>query len=224
MVARSGSRLLVLLLLLAASLPVRGQLDRQVDSRVDSRVDSNDRFVGDSPTLWPPRPLPQYFPGPGRGRLGISPSFPLPPHWIGLPQIARAAGTIFSGRVTAIASVPASSKQVEAVAVSFHVERAIRGVTAGENLTIFQWIGLWNGGQRYRVGERVVLFLYPPSKLGLTSSVGGPLGRFSIDSLNRIVLSEQHVAAFEADPALGGKSRISLPNFIRAARRSMEEE
>jgi hypothetical protein len=149
---------------------------------------------------------------------------PVPPQWAGLPQIARAAGTIFSGRVTAIARVPASSKQIEAVAISFHVERAIRGVTSGQSLTIFQWIGLWNEGQRYRVGERVVLFLYPPSKLGLTSTVGGPLGRFGIDSLNRIVLSEQHVAAFAADLAPGGNSRISLPNFIRAARRSLEEE
>jgi len=157
--------------------------------------------------------------------VGIFPHrLPVPPVWIGLPQIARAAGTIFSGRVTAIARVPASSRQVEAVAISFHVERAIRGVTSRQSLTIFQWVGLWNGEQRYRVGERVVLFLYPPSKLGLTSSVGGPLGRFSIDSLNQIALSEQHVAAFAADPALGGKSRISLPDFIRAARRSIEEE
>ena len=220
MPARSGSRLLVVLLLLAAPLPVRGQVDRQFDRQVNS----SDRFVGDSPMQWP-RPLPQYFPGPRRGPVGISPyRFPVSPAGVGLPQIARAAGTIFSGRVTAIARVPASSRQVEAVSVSFHVERAIRGVTAGQNLTIFQWIGLWNGGQRYRVGERVVVFLYPPSKLGLTSSVGGPLGRFGIDSLNQVALSEQHVAAFAADPALGGKSRISLPDFIRAARRSVMEE
>src|SRR5438105_14132219 len=185
MPARSGSRLLVVLLLLAAPLPMRGQVDRQFDRQVNR----GDRFVGDSPMLWPPRPLPHYFPGPRRGPVDIAPyRFPVSPAGIGLPQIARAAGTIFSGRVIAIASVPASNREVEAVFISFHVEGAIRGVTSGQNLTISQWIGVWNSGQRYRVGERVVLFLYPPSKLGLTSSVGGPLGRFSIDSLNQIVL------------------------------------
>jgi hypothetical protein len=74
------------------------------------------------------------------------------------------------------------------------------------------------------VGEHVVLFLYPPSKLGLTSCVGGPLGRFSVDSLNQIALSEQHMAAFGADPVLGGKSRISFHDFVRAARSPIEEE
>jgi hypothetical protein len=223
MPAKSGSRLLVILLLLAAPFPVRGQ----VDSQVDRQADDTQRFVGDGdlPAFWLSRPLPQYFPAPRRGPVGILPfRAPVSPQPLGLPQITRAAGTIFSGRVTTIARVPASSKQIEAVAISFHVERAIRGVTSGQSLTIYLWIGSWDGGQRYRVGERVVLFLYPPSKLGLTSTVGGPLGRFSIDSLNRIVLSEQHVAAFAADLAPGRNSHISLPNFIRAARRSLEEE
>jgi len=218
MQARSGSCLLVIVFLVAASLAMRCQTDL-------TETDRHERSVGDSPTLWSPRLPPPYFPGPGRSPVGFSPRrFPVPPVRIGLPQITRAAGTIFSGSVTAIASVPASSSQVEAVSISFHVDRAIRGVTPGQTLTIFQWIGLWSGGQRYRVGEHVVLFLYPPSKLGLTSCVGGPLGRFSIDSLNQIALSEQHMAAFGADPVLGGKSHISFRDFVRAARRPIEEE
>jgi hypothetical protein len=93
---------------------------------------------------------------------------------LGFPLIARAAGTIFSGIVTAVARRPATYGQViETVAITFHVESAIRGAIPGEDLTISQWIGLWAGGQRYHVGERVFLFLYPPSKLGLTSTVGG---------------------------------------------------
>ncbi len=224
MQARSGSRLLVIVfLVLVAPLAMRCQTDlTQTDL---TQTDRGERSAGDSPMLWSPRLPPPYFPGPGHGPAGISPRrFPVPPVRIGLPQITRAAGTIFSGSVTAIASVPSSSSQVEAVSISFHVDRAIRGVTPGQNLTIFQWIGLWSGGQRYRVGEHVVLFLYPPSKLGLTSCVGGPLGRFSIDSLNQIALSEQHMAAFGADPVLGGKSRISFHDFVRAARRLIEEE
>jgi hypothetical protein len=218
MQARSGSCLLVVFFVLAAPLAMRCQT-------AFTETDRSERFAGDSPMVWSPRLPPPYFPRPGRGSVGISSRrFPVPPVRIGLPQITRAAGTIFSGRVTAIARVPASGSQVEAVAISFHVDRAIRGVIPGQNLTTFQWIGLWQGGQRYRVGEHVVLFLYPPSKLGLTSCVGGPLGRFSIDSLNQIALSEQHMAAFGADPALGGRSHIRFRDFVRAARRPMEEE
>ena len=107
------------------------------------------------------------------------PRVPVAPGTFGLPQFAGAAGTIFSGTVTRIERHAATSAQpVEIVSISFHVERAIRGATAGEEITISQWIGLWSAGQRYRVGERVLLFLYPRSKLGLTSCVGRRDGAF----------------------------------------------
>jgi hypothetical protein len=139
--------------------------------------------------------------------------------------MARAAGTIFSGTVVSIARRPASRGQtVETVAITFHIENAIRGVTPGEDLTISQWIGLWSGGQRYRVGERVLLFLYPPSKLGLTSSVAGPVGRFTIDPWGRVLLSAEHLSAFRTDPVLGGKSRVRFSDFARAVQRASEEE
>lgn len=144
---------------------------------------------------------------------------------IALPQIARAAGTIFSGTVTAIARRPATGGQsIETVAITFHVQRAIRGVIPGENLTISQWIGLWSSGQRYRIGERVLLFLYPPSKLGLTSCVAGPLGRFAIDPRGHVLFSAQHLLAFRADPVLGGKSLIKFSDFALAVRRASGEE
>ena len=77
-------------------------------------------------------------------------------------MLARAAGTIFSGTVTSIARRPASHGQaVETVAITFHIESAIRGASPGENLTISQWIGLWSGAQHYRVGEHVLLFSTP---------------------------------------------------------------
>jgi len=149
-----------------------------------------------------------------------------PPGPIGLPVIARAAGTIFSGTVTSIARRPATHGQaIETVAITFHVENAIRGVTPGEDLTISQWIGLWSGGgQRYRVGERVLLFLYPPSQLGLTSCVAGGMGRFTVDRWGRVLLSAQHLSAFRADPVLGGRSRVRFTDFAAAVRRAGEEE
>ena len=139
--------------------------------------------------------------------------------------IARAAGAIFSGTVTSITRHAATPGQtVETVAITFHIENAIRGTTPGEDLTILQWIGLWSGGQRYRVGERVLLFLYPPSKLGLTSCVAGGVGRFTIDSSGRVLLSAQHVSAFRGNPVLGGKSRVRISDFALAVRRASEEE
>ncbi len=168
------------------------------------------------PVSPPDTPLPGKPPG-------TSPD--TPPWTIGFPVIARAAGTIFSGTVTAISRRPASPSQtVETVAITFHVENAIRGATPGEDLTISQWIGLWSSGQRYRVGERVLLFLYPPSKLGLTSCVAGAMGRFTIDPRGRVLLSAQHLSAFRADPVLGGKSRVSFSDFASAVQRAGEEE
>jgi hypothetical protein len=142
-----------------------------------------------------------------------------------LPQLAAAAGTIFSGTVTSIARRPATRGQpIETVAVTFHVETAIRGSTPGEDFTISQWIGLWSGGQRYRVGERLLLFLYAPSKLGLTSCVGGGLGRFSLDPGGGVLLSAQQLSAFRKDPVLGGRSRFRLSDFAGAVRRASGEE
>lgn len=136
-------------------------------------------------------------------------------------QLVRAAGTIFSGTVTDIEPRPASSGQsLGSVAITFHVDRAIRGATPGESLTILQWIGLWSSGQRYRVGERVALFLYPRSRLGLTSSVAGPMGRFEVDAARRIFLSEQHRLLFREDPLLGGKSHVSVDELAMAVRKA----
>ncbi len=144
---------------------------------------------------------------------------------LGLTVIARAAGTIFSGTVTSIARPPATrGRAVETVAITFHIENDIRGATPGESLTILQWIGLWSAGQRYRVGERVLLFLYPPSKLGLTSCVAAGMGRFTVDPGGHVLLSAQHLSAFRADPVLGGKSRLRFSDFALAVRRAGEEE
>jgi hypothetical protein len=100
----------------------------------------------------------------------------------------------------------------------------MRGASPGKNLTIHEWAGLWTSGERYRVGEHVLLFLYPPGKLGLTSPVAGAMGRFATDSQGRIVLNARHVAALADDPILGGKTVIPYTDFIQAIRRSGGEE
>ncbi len=151
-----------------------------------------------------------------RRRLPIAPSGP-----VGFPSMARAAGAIFSGTVISIARRPTTGGQpIETVAITFHVESAIRGATPGQDLTIAQWIGLWSGGQRYRIGERVLLFLYPPSKLGLTSCVAGQIGRFAIDPQGRVLLTEQHLSSFRSDPILGRQTHVLVSDFARAVQRA----
>jgi hypothetical protein len=163
---------------------------------------------------------------PGGGPLRPWPIQPVAPsRTFDLPQLAHSAGMIFAAKVAAIAHRPTTSGPAfETVAITFHVENAIRGATPGEDLTIRQWIGLWSSGQRYRVGERVLLFLYPKSKLGLTSCVGWPLGRFAVDSQGRVLLTAQQLSALRQASVVGGKSRVSFSDFALAVRQATGEE
>jgi hypothetical protein len=206
MFGRSCTGLLVISVLLLAPLLLRGQ-----SGRVQLAPDIEIPLPGD---------VEQSPVSDLRHRLPIT-----PPGTIGFPVVTRAAGTIFSGTVVSIERRPATSAQVvETVAITFHIDNAIRGVTPGETLTISQWIGLWTSGQRYRIGEHVLLFLYPPSKLGLTSCVAGGMGRFSVDARGRVLLSAHHLSAFRADPVLGGKSRVRFSDFALAVHRASGEE
>jgi hypothetical protein len=207
--------LLIATLILAWTVPISSSQAREQIPYQSDPAAAPAQFLWPHPPRFPinyPRP-------PGRPPRRV----PVNPTESPLPQISRAAGTIFSGTVISI--LPARSGQSPpTVAITFRVEHAIRGVHAGQHLTIFQWIGLWSSGQRYRVGERVLLFLYPPSKLGLTSCVGGPMGRFDIDSFGRVQLSEPHLSVFRADPVLSRKSYVSLHDFTQAVRQARGKE
>jgi hypothetical protein len=142
-----------------------------------------------------------------------------------LRQLTRDSGYIFAGRVSAIERVRASATpEVATVKITFQVEQGIRGVRTGQMLVIREWGGLWEQGERYRPGERVLLFLYRPSKLGLTSPVAGALGRFTLDKKGQINLDR--VASLASDPAevhLRGKTRVSSRDFARTIRRMVLE-
>ena len=149
------------------------------------------------------------------------------PQTMRLAKIIGPAGTIFACIVTAVRHAPPRKlDEVQTVEITFHVDHAIRGVRAGDILTIREWAGLWSIGERYRLGEHVLLFLYPPSKLGLTSPVGGPLGRFSVDQANLVILK-----APRFKPGLQNgqqakseqKDRINYREFSRPVRRAAEE-
>jgi hypothetical protein len=170
------------------------------------------RYSSPSEPVWiPPPRLPRPSPvGPGT---------------IIFPQFVRAAGIIFSGRVTSVGRTPSSGGQAMAsTSITFQVERAMRGASAGQSLTIHEWAGLWTGGERYRIGERVLLFLYSPGKLGLTSPVSGGMGRFAMDPQGRIMIGAQQVAILAANPILRAKTVVPYADFAQAVRHSSGEQ
>lgn len=97
----------------------------------------------------------------------------------------------------------------------------------GQSLNIREWAGLWAKGERYRTGERVLLFLYPPSRLGLTSPVGGDLGRFEIEP-DGILLKPIHIDALADDPILrtmlSQHTAVPYAVFERAVRQAIRAE
>jgi len=220
MLGSTCSCLLALSLVILPPAVLHGQSDRvgsPPDSARDLTVD-----LAPTPSHGAQLPRPQIPIEPTRPRP-VPPG--VPPGTFALPQLAEAAGMIFSGTVTGVVRHAATSGQaMETVSITFHVENAIRGAAPGDEVTVRQWIGLWSGGQRYRIGERTLLFLYPPSKLGLTSCVGWPLGRFNLDPQGRVLLSAQQLSAFRRDPVLGGKSRVSFRDFALAVRQAAGEE
>jgi len=143
-------------------------------------------------------------------------------------QLARNSGYIFTGTVTAVdRAIPADGNTVATMRITFRVEQAIRGVRTGQTLVVHEWAGLWESGQRYRIGERVLLFLYPPSRLGLTSPVGGRMGRFSVDRNGLVALEPAQINALLpgrpiAAPA-HGQTRISTRELVRIIRRAGTE-
>jgi hypothetical protein len=144
-----------------------------------------------------------------------------------LREITRPAGYIFAGRVQSIEYLsPTAPDEVATMRITFQVEEAIRGTRTGSTLVIREWAGLWTGGQRYRIGERLLLFLYPPSRLGLTSPVGGPRGRFAIDRSGQAVLGLARAGIpNHPEPALPQvEDRLRLRDFVLAIRRAETEE
>src|SRR5579862_4732388 len=109
------------------------------------------------------------------------------------------------------------SNEVETVRVTFRVDEGVRGVRSRQTLTIREWAGLWNAGGRYRLGEHVVLMLYPPSRVGLTSTVGGAMGRFALDRDGNLALTPTEALVQDpvAGPWLRGRNHTSGRDFAR---------
>lgn len=145
-----------------------------------------------------------------------------------LVQLNRNSGYIFVGTVKSVTRVePTSPSGVATVRITFHVENAVRGVRRGQTLVIREWAGRWEFGEHYRVGERTMLFLFPPGKLGLTSPVGGELGKFRLDSYGHVLLNREQIAAVAANPVLAvpwrGQTQMTWRQLSTGIRRASQE-
>ncbi len=101
------------------------------------------------------------------------------------------------------------------IELTFRVDEPIAGVKCGQILTIHEWAGAWSMHRPMTRGQRILIFLYPPSRLGLTSPVGGSLGQIALDSSGQTVSAEASVR--------GATITVSqLERAIRAARNKNE--
>jgi hypothetical protein len=152
----------------------------------------------------------------------------LGPQW---KQLSRAAGVIFAGTVLRLEASPADTAQsIPIVQITFRVDQPIAGIERDEELTIREWAGAWANHRPMRVGEHLLLFLYPPSQLGLTSPVGGQAGLLQIDSLGRIVLPKS--LALPTSPRIrpplrtptgAARSNTTVRQLVHSIRSAREE-
>jgi hypothetical protein len=136
-------------------------------------------------------------------------------------QIVHDSALIFSGTVLTVEHLGTSPSGSQGITrIKFRVQSAARGARTGQIVQICEWGGLWSGGERYRPGETVMLFLYPNSKLGLTSPVGGAAGRFQVDKLGRVQIGSDH--DFVRSGAVS-KPNINVRDFAAAIQRAAKE-
>jgi len=161
----------------------------------------------------------------------------LGPHW---KQLSRRAGMIFAGTVLSTTPQAAnvqptgrSAGATPAIELRFRIEEAIAGVDPGQVLTIHEWTGAWTMHRPMSKGQHILIFLYPPSHLGLTSPVGGPLGQVALDPSGKSVskttprptfaLNLRSSSSAPPRPTVDN-ARVSVLQLERAIRSARSEE
>ena len=99
---------------------------------------------------------------------------------LNLEEIINFSGKIFSGICTNIEEIekdPQSNLHV--TKYTFKVTEGIKGITDESEVTFKQWAEV-SREVAYKKGGKYIAFLYPESKLGLTSTVGFLQGQFTV--------------------------------------------
>jgi hypothetical protein len=101
---------------------------------------------------------------------------------LNIEQLTAKAGRIVSGRCVGHRVSRDATLGLPVAEVTILVDRALKG--AGDRRLTFRMLAggdSLDGVPSFRVGEEVILFLYPSSAAGLTSPVGLGQGRFLIE-------------------------------------------
>jgi hypothetical protein len=147
---------------------------------------------------------------------------PALPSWT--DTLARPAGMIFSGTVIRIERAARQSRETQLVRVTFHVDDAVRGCATGDTVEMWEWAGLWTRADRYRPGEKLLLFLYARNGEGLTSPVAGDLGVLRLSSRGVLQLTSAQAALFgQVHPAPYSPVRPAHPSVSSSATISKDD-
>ena len=131
-------------------------------------------------------------------------------------DLSSHAAVIFRGTVIALEPVPTPPDGVGAMRVRFRVDEGFRGAQTGQLFTLTEWQGLWSSGDRYRVGEPLLLYLYAPaSASGLASPVSGYAGLISLAPSSSPPETGGWAASFEPQPPSLDPDHFSLPRNPR---------
>lgn len=135
---------------------------------------------------------------------------------VNLAYLSRRADVIVQGQVTRVKHEPLPGyPNIPTVEVTLRVERAVRGLPGTTYTFREAYLGLRarEGKRAYRTGQRMLLFLPSPSRLGLSSPIGIGQGRFHIgsDAAGDARLVNEHGNAglfqdLERDAVRAGKS------------------
>jgi len=142
----------------------------------------------------------------------------LGPQW---KQLSCRAGMIFAGTVlTAATQTAAPDRAVSAAApivqLSFRVDQAIAGVEQGQILTIHEWAGAWSMHRPMSSGQHILIFLYPLSRMGFTSPVGGSLGQVALDPSGKKVSKYEQKAGAAVSPRNESSPQPLVPADTRS--------
>jgi hypothetical protein len=131
-----------------------------------------------------------------------------------MDRLARPAGMIVSGTVIRVQR----ESEHTSVRVTFRVDDAVRGCATGDTVEILEWAGWWAHADRYRRGEKLLLFLYARNGEGLTSPVAGDLGVIRLNGRGALQLSSAQATLFGlTHPQPHSPSRPARPQIASPA-------
>lgn len=131
-----------------------------------------------------------------------------------LGNLSVRAATVFVGQVISI------QRKAGVVDVVFRVDTPVLG-QAGATYTLREWAGMWPPGmQRFRVGERALVFLHGASSAGLSSAVDGGEGVVPVmaDAHGTVLLDVRRLATRvlrqPGQPLVDGNGAMALKDAL----------